>query len=176
MLQEDVIDANGEVVMELGKLVDEADAHRIAQAEDVEEVLIRSVLNCESDRGVCANCYGRNMATGQLVNIGEAVGVVAAQSIGEPGTQLTLRTFHIGGTAGRIAENSQILHRRVGTVNFVNVDTVENPDLGHYGAGTQRRNRTARRAEPRSFTHRRPLWGPAEGRRWPRRRIRFSAL
>ena len=73
VLQEDVIDANGEVVMELGKLVDEADAHRIAQAEDVEEVLIRSVLNCESDRGVCANCYGRNMATGQLVNIGEAV-------------------------------------------------------------------------------------------------------
>ena len=132
MLQEDVIDANGEVVMELGKLVDEADAHRIAQAEDVEEVLIRSVLNCESDRGVCANCYGRNMATGQLVNIGEAVGVVAAQSIGEPGTQLTLRTFHIGGTADRIAENSQILARRVGTVNFVNVDTVENPDLGIY--------------------------------------------
>jgi len=130
VLQEDVIDANGEVVMELGKLVDEADAHRIAQAEDVEEVLIRSVLNCESDRGVCANCYGRNMATGQLVNIGEAVGVVAAQSIGEPGTQLTLRTFHIGGTASRIAENSQILARRVGTVNFVNVDTVENPDLG----------------------------------------------
>ena len=82
--------------------------HTIAQAEDVEEVLIRSVLNCESDRGVCANCYGRNMATGQLVNIGEAVGVVAAQSIGEPGTQLTLRTFHIGGTASRIAENSQI--------------------------------------------------------------------
>ncbi len=110
--------------------MEEADAHRIAQAEDVEEVLIRSVLTCESDRGVCAKCYGRNMATGALVNIGEAVGVVAAQSIGEPGTQLTLRTFHIGGTASRIAENSQILARRVGTVHFVDVDTVENPDLG----------------------------------------------
>ncbi len=130
VLQEDVIDANGEVVMEIGQLLEEADAHRIAQAEDVEEVLIRSVLTCESDRGVCAKCYGRNMATGALVNIGEAVGVVAAQSIGEPGTQLTLRTFHIGGTASRIAENSQILARRVGTVHFVDVDTVENPDLG----------------------------------------------
>ncbi len=130
VLQEDVIDANGEVVMEIGQLLEEADAHRIAQAEDVEEVLIRSVLTCESDRGICAKCYGRNMATGALVNIGEAVGVVAAQSIGEPGTQLTLRTFHIGGTASRIAENSQILARRVGTVHFVDVDTVENPDLG----------------------------------------------
>ncbi len=129
VLQEDAIDADGEVVMEVGQLLEEDDANRIAQA-GIEEVLIRSVLSCESDRGVCAMCYGRNMATGRLVNIGEAVGVVAAQSIGEPGTQLTLRTFHIGGTASRIAENSQILARRKGTVNFVHVDTVENPDLG----------------------------------------------
>ncbi|MGY8822383.1 MAG: DNA-directed RNA polymerase subunit beta' [Candidatus Latescibacterota bacterium] len=129
VLQEDVIDADGEVVMEIGQLLEEDDANQIAQA-GAEEALIRSVLTCESDRGVCAKCYGRNLATGKLVNIGEAVGVVAAQSIGEPGTQLTLRTFHIGGTASRIAENTQILARRKGRVNFVNVDTVENPDLG----------------------------------------------
>ncbi|MFT5373990.1 MAG: DNA-directed RNA polymerase subunit beta', partial [Candidatus Latescibacterota bacterium] len=129
VLQEDVVDADGEVVMEIGQLLEEDDANQIAQA-GAEEALIRSVLTCESDRGVCAKCYGRNLATGKLVNIGEAVGVVAAQSIGEPGTQLTLRTFHIGGTASRIAENTQILARRKGRVNFVNVDTVENPDLG----------------------------------------------
>ena len=129
VLQEDVIDADGEVVIEIGQLLEEDHANQIAQS-GAEEVLIRSVLTCESDRGVCAKCYGRNLATGKLVNIGEAVGVVAAQSIGEPGTQLTLRTFHIGGTASRIAENSQILARRKGRVNFVSVDTVENPDLG----------------------------------------------
>jgi DNA-directed RNA polymerase subunit beta' len=129
VLQEDVIDADGEVVTEIGQLLEEGDANKIAQS-GAEEVFIRSVLTCESDRGVCAKCYGRNLATSKLVNIGEAVGVVAAQSIGEPGTQLTLRTFHIGGTASRIAENTQILARRKGRVNFVNVDTVENPDLG----------------------------------------------
>jgi len=129
VLQEDVIDTDGEVVVEIGQLLEEDDVNLIAQ-HDVEEVLVRSVLACESDRGICAKCYGRNMATGRLVNIGEAVGVVAAQSIGEPGTQLTLRTFHIGGTASRIAENSQILARRNGRVHFVNIDTVEHPDLG----------------------------------------------
>ena len=74
----------------------------------IEMVRIRSVLTCESRYGVCAHCYGRNLATRNMVDIGEAVGVIAAQSIGEPGTQLTLRTFHIGGTAARIAEQSQV--------------------------------------------------------------------
>ncbi|MBN98706.1 MAG: hypothetical protein CME16_05580 [Gemmatimonadetes bacterium] len=110
-------------------MLEEADAQIIAQA-GIEDVRVRSVLTCESDRGVCAKCYGRNLASGKIVNVGEAVGVIAAQSIGEPGTQLTLRTFHIGGTASRIAEQSQIPARRQGKVHFVNIDTVNHPDLG----------------------------------------------
>ncbi len=74
----------------------------------LEGIEIRSVLTCESKRGVCALCYGRNLASGKRVQMGEAVGVIAAQSIGEPGTQLTLRTFHVGGTASNIAAESQI--------------------------------------------------------------------
>ena len=129
VLQEDALDADDTVVAQAGVLLEEKDANRIAQA-GIEEVLIRSVLTCESERGVCIKCYGRNMATGREVNVGEAVGVVAAQSIGEPGTQLTLRTFHIGGTASRIAEQSQITARRAGRVQFSDVDTVHNPTTG----------------------------------------------
>src|SRR5439155_20401327 len=87
------------------QLIDEkiaADLQRIG----VEQLKIRSVLTCECGRGVCALCYGRNLATGQFVKLGEAVGIIVAQSIGEPGTQLTMRTFHIGGTAARIAEQT----------------------------------------------------------------------
>ena len=129
VMQEDATDTDGTVIAEADVLLEEEDANRIAQS-GIELVLIRSVLTCESDRGVCIKCYGRNMANGRVVNIGEAVGVVAAQSIGEPGTQLTLRTFHIGGTASRIAEQTQIKTRRAGLINFVNIDTVENPDTG----------------------------------------------
>ena len=129
VLQEDALDADDNVIAQAGALLEEEDANRIAQA-GIEEVLIRSVLTCESERGVCIKCYGRNMATGRVVNVGEAVGVVAAQSIGEPGTQLTLRTFHIGGTASRIAEQSQITARRAGRVQFSDVDPVQNPTAG----------------------------------------------
>jgi DNA-directed RNA polymerase subunit beta' len=129
VLLEDAYDPDGAVVVEAGTLLEEEDAKRIANS-GIETVNIRSVLTCESDRGVCAKCYGRNLATGKIVNTGEAVGVIAAQSIGEPGTQLTLRTFHIGGTASRIAEQSQITARRQGRIQFVNILTVENPELG----------------------------------------------
>src|SRR5690606_11507806 len=86
---------------------------------------IRSVLTCESRRGVCSYCYGRNLSSGKRVQMGEAVGVIAAQSIGEPGTQLTLRTFHVGGTASNIAAESQIVAKFDGRIEFEDVRFVE---------------------------------------------------
>jgi DNA-directed RNA polymerase subunit beta' len=107
-------------------LLDEEIAARVEEAAraGLEKARIRSVLTCDSRRGVCAKCYGRNLATGRPVDLGEAVGVIAAQSIGEPGTQLTLRTFHIGGVAGRIVEQSRTLAKSPGIVRFVNLDVV----------------------------------------------------
>ena len=98
------------------------------QAAGIERVKIRSVLTCESKRGVCVMCYGRNLATGRLVELGEATGVIAAQSIGEPGTQLTMRTFHIGGTASRVSEQSRLDAKNNGTVRFVNLITVRSKE------------------------------------------------
>jgi len=118
VIQEDVVDPiTDELLCESGTLVDELLADRIDNS-NVEYVTIRSVLTCESKVGVCAFCYGRNLATGNLVNIGEAVGIMAAQSIGEPGTQLTLRTFHIGGMASRIVEESAQFARYDGRIIF----------------------------------------------------------
>ena len=97
----------GKVIVEKGKLIDENDVDEVEKA-GVEQVKIRSVLTCECKNGVCAACYGRDLARGTSVNIGEAVGVIAAQSIGEPGTQLTMRTFHIGGAASKSAEQSTV--------------------------------------------------------------------
>jgi DNA-directed RNA polymerase subunit beta' len=94
------------------------------QEAGIEAVKIRSVLTCECERGVCIRCYGRNLATGRPVELGEAVGVIAAQSIGEPGTQLTMRTFHIGGTA-RIEEQSSIEAANNGTLKYQNLKTVD---------------------------------------------------
>lgn len=126
--QEDVYDPDsGDAICEAGMLIDEDKADRISDA-GIETVLIRSVLTCEAERGVCAKCYGRNLASGKVVNIGEAVGVMAAQSIGEPGTQLTLRTFHIGGTASRIAAQSQVASKHVGQVKFENLKSVVHED------------------------------------------------
>ena len=98
---ERIKDYEGNIILEINQEISEELANSI-QAAGIERVKIRSVLTCESRRGVCARCYGRNLATGRMVELGEAVGVIAAQSIGEPGTQLTMRTFHIGGTATRV--------------------------------------------------------------------------
>jgi DNA-directed RNA polymerase subunit beta' len=118
VLQEDVIDPlTDEVIAEVGEFVDEDLAEKISNS-NVESVYIRSVLTCEAKTGVCAKCYGRNLATDKLVNTGEAVGIMAAQSIGEPGTQLTLRTFHIGGTASRIIQESHQTARFKGRVEY----------------------------------------------------------
>ncbi len=111
-----------EILVNKNQEIDEAVAEKIDRA-GIERVNIRSVLSCRSKHGVCAMCYGRDLAHGHLVNIGEAVGVVAAQSIGEPGTQLTMRTFHIGGTA-KFEEHSTLEARHDGTVAFVNLQTV----------------------------------------------------
>src|SRR5439155_11193384 len=96
------------------------------QASGIEKVRFRSVLTCESMRGVCTLCYGRDLATGKLVEMGMAVGVIAAQSIGEPGTQLTMRTFHIGGTASHRTEQTTLEAKNSGTLRFHNVNTVKN--------------------------------------------------
>ncbi|MBV9756996.1 MAG: DNA-directed RNA polymerase subunit beta', partial [Alphaproteobacteria bacterium] len=123
---EDVADpGSGEVILPRNRLIEEEHAERIERA-GVEAVKIRSVLTCESKVGVCAHCYGRDLARGTPVNVGEAVGVIAAQSIGEPGTQLTMRTFHIGGAAQRGAEQSSVEASHDGTVSIKNRSVVMN--------------------------------------------------
>ena len=123
-------DYEGAVVVDVNQEINEDLANAI-QAAGIEKVQIRSPLTCESRRGVCVRCYGRNLATGRMVEIGEAVGVIAAQSIGEPGTQLTMRTFHIGGTASRISEQSTLEVRSNGFVKYQNLQTVTNRE-GHF--------------------------------------------
>jgi DNA-directed RNA polymerase subunit beta' len=112
-----------QTVVELGQEINEEKAEEIERL-GIEKIRIRSVLTCEADRGVCVKCYGRNLATGRLAEQGEAVGVIAAQSIGEPGTQLTLRTFHIGGTASRTIEQSFIKSKNEGTIKYHLMRTV----------------------------------------------------
>src|SRR3954454_11419190 len=105
------------LLVEAGQLIDEDMARAIEEA-GIETIKIRSVLTCEAKRGLCRMCYGRNLATMDMVALGEAVGIIAAQSIGEPGTQLTLRTFHIGGTAARIAEQTARKSKVAGTAEY----------------------------------------------------------
>jgi DNA-directed RNA polymerase subunit beta' len=124
---EKIKDYEGHVIVEINQEITEDLASAI-QAAGIERVKIRSVLTCESRRGACVRCYGRNLATGKLVEIGEAVGVIAAQSIGEPGTQLTMRTFHIGGTASRVAEQTSLEAKNAGTIKFHNLQTVRNQE------------------------------------------------
>ncbi|WP_051610364.1 DNA-directed RNA polymerase subunit beta' [Terasakiella pusilla] len=123
---EDIIHPEtGDVILAAGQLIEEEEAKAIEDA-GVETVKIRSVLTCEAENGVCATCYGRDLARNTKVNRGEAVGVIAAQSIGEPGTQLTMRTFHIGGAATGGAEQNSIETAYDGTIKLVNCQTVKN--------------------------------------------------
>jgi DNA-directed RNA polymerase subunit beta' len=124
---EDVYDPiDGELLIGAGGLIDEIEADNIEDA-GIQSVKIRSVLTCEAKRGICRACYGRNLATMATVDLGEAVGILAAQSIGEPGTQLTLRTFHIGGTAARIAAQTQRKSKVDGRAQFERITVVETP-------------------------------------------------
>ncbi len=113
----------GEVIIKKKKLIDEADCELI-DAAGVKNIDVYSVITCESKRGVCQTCYGRDLSRGKLVSIGEAIGMIAAQSIGEPGTQLTMRTFHVGGTA-QIKEESQIICQTKGKLNIINKNLIE---------------------------------------------------
>ena len=116
-----------EIIVPAGEIIDEKIAAEIERAS-IERVEVRSVLTCEQRLGVCAKCYGRNLSNGLLVNKGEAVGVIAAQSIGEPGTQLTLRTFHVGGIASNIAAESKIVSRYDGILEIDEIRTVDTVD------------------------------------------------
>ena len=121
----DIEDPNtGEIIVPEGEEISEDSAVAIEEA-GIDEVQIRSVLTCELTRGVCVKCYGRNLATGKMVQKGEAVGVIAAQSIGEPGTQLTLRTFHVGGTASNIADQAEISAKTDGVIEMEELRTID---------------------------------------------------
>ena len=116
-----------EVLVEAGGHINEEIA-AIIEASPIDSVEVRSALTCEAKKGICAACYGRNLATNKMVQMGEAVGVVAAQSIGEPGTQLTLRTFHVGGVAGNISEENKLTVKFDGVAEIEDLKTVKSKD------------------------------------------------
>ena len=116
-----------ELMVAAGELISDEIANAI-EASPVDSVEVRSPLTCEAKKGICASCYGRNLATGKMVQLGEAVGVVAAQSIGEPGTQLTLRTFHVGGIAGNISEENKLAVKYDGVAEIEDLKTVKGED------------------------------------------------
>lgn len=119
------------VIVKAGEIITDEHAKKIEEC-GIEKIRIRSVLTCEAEVGVCAKCYGRNLSTGKIVEQGEAVGIIAAQSIGEPGTQLTMRTFHIGGTASRIIEQSFYKTKEAGFLKFHNLRVVESREAGQF--------------------------------------------
>ncbi len=138
---DDIIDPlTEEVIVKANEEINEESAAKIVDNPLIESVKIRSVLTCETQNGVCAKCYGRNLARGRPVEIGEAVGVIAAQSIGEPGTQLTLRTFHIGGIAARIAATSKIEAKVPGKIKYDGLKVVRREDNGSVFYIALRRN------------------------------------
>ena len=131
VVAQDVMSPGGDkILIEAGQLLDEAG---VALVEDlsIDQIIVRSPITCETQYGVCAQCYGRDLARGHLVNRGESVGVIAAQSIGEPGTQLTMRTFHIGGAASRSAAADRVEVKTTGTIRLTNMKTIEHASKGH---------------------------------------------
>jgi len=128
VVAEDVFNAAGdELLIARGTLIDEKLADEI-ESMGVDEIKVRSAITCETRYGICSNCYGRDLGRGHLVNIGEAIGVIAAQSIGEPGTQLTMRTFHIGGAASRATAVDNVQAKHAGTLRLHNLKTIEKPN------------------------------------------------
>jgi DNA-directed RNA polymerase subunit beta' len=136
---EDIRDpVTGEIIVTANEEIDEERSRSVVEA-GVDRVKIRSALTCQSRRGVCMKCYGRDLAKGRLVEKGEPVGVIAAQSIGEPGTQLTMRTFHIGGTASKVVEQTVLEAKHAGVLRFMSFDAKKNADL--HNAGIAVRNK-----------------------------------
>ncbi|HEY5765381.1 MAG TPA: hypothetical protein VIS30_05070, partial [Candidatus Deferrimicrobiaceae bacterium] len=127
---EDVFNSDGDLVASANEEITEETARQI-EMSGIDEVRIRSALTCQSKRGVCALCYGRDLARGKMVTEGEAIGIIAAQSIGEPGTQLTMRTFHIGGTASRFVEQSYIQAKHAGKIRFQGLTVMKNKEGKH---------------------------------------------
>ena len=128
VVAKDVIDPNtNEVIVAADTMIDEA-LVEVVESASVDEMLVRSPITCESRYGICRKCYGRDLARGHIVNVGEAVGVIAAQSIGEPGTQLTMRTFHIGGAASRASAVDSVQVKQAGSVRLQNIKVVENAE------------------------------------------------
>ena len=126
VVAQDVVSGDGEeVIVEAGELIDEGKVS-LLEEKGIDEVMVRSAITCESRYGVCASCYGRDLGRGHKINVGEAVGVIAAQSIGEPGTQLTMRTFHIGGAASRTAADNSVVLKYKGNIRFHNIKHVQN--------------------------------------------------
>ncbi len=147
VLAEDIIDPiTNEVLFSEGTLIDEDDSKVVKEA-NVKSAVIRTAITCKAQRGLCAKCYGYNLGEGKVVKMGEAVGVVAAQSIGEPGTQLTLRTFHGGGTASRTQEERQVIVTKEGFIRFYNIKTYISKD--NKAIVANRRNAAVLLVEPK---------------------------
>jgi DNA-directed RNA polymerase subunit beta' len=138
-----------ELILGAGEFIDDDTAAKI-EASGLESVTIRSVLTCETTRGVCAKCYGRNLATGRIAEMGDAVGIIAAQSIGEPGTQLTLRTFHVGGTVSRTATENELKARQAGKIEFDEITIVEFEENGNKSDVVVSRTGELRILEPKT--------------------------
>ena len=137
---EDIRDpVTGEIIVSFNEEIDEEQARSVVEA-GVDRVKIRSVLTCQSRRGVCRLCYGRDLSRGRLVERGEPVGVIAAQSIGEPGTQLTMRTFHIGGTASKVVEQTVLEAKHAGHIRFMSFDAKKNADLHNNGIAVRNKD------------------------------------